>query len=407
MKKITSLFFTMGLVYAIHAQTDYRKGYIVTQPGDTISGLINYREGPGSFRFCDFKSAKEVKATRYYPADLKGYRFENDRSFEARLVEVDEGVTENVFLEALVKGTASLYKARDVYFIEKGEAFHRLTNEKSIVRVEGQDMLKNSNRYIGLLIYLLGDCSTLKKRIEETELREKSLTRLLESYNECVGTEAISYKDKKPWAAYEAGIVLGYYASSLSFSVNGPDYYYLKGEYSRSNTPTGGLALSLSFPRIHERLAIVANVLYVKAKYQTYNEEERFNAYERNDVLISLDELLIPVGVRYTFPERKITPYVNLGFSYDVHLQSSSLWIRESEQFNEVKTYEADAYENRTHQLGYWGGLGIQKDVGKKLKGFLELRYEQTDGVTITWLRSIDVVRSNIASFQFLVGIKY
>src|SRR5690606_14504999 len=202
------------------------------------------------------------EVTRYLPTEVKAYRFNDDRGFEAREVPLPEDVTEIVFIEALVKGTASLYRLRDLYYIEKGTEFHRLSNDQSIVIEDGSRLLKSSNRYIGLLIYLLGDCDGMQKRVEQTRLNERKLTELIEAYNVCKGDVPVVFKESKQWMVLDIGPMVGYQMSSLTTNVMQDDYDHLEGDFDKSGRLFGGLHLNFTFPRLNERLSLVTGLIY-------------------------------------------------------------------------------------------------------------------------------------------------
>jgi len=51
-------FFLICFIQNIYSQKDYRKGFVVTNKKDTISGYIDYRGGH-RFKYCYFKSTKK------------------------------------------------------------------------------------------------------------------------------------------------------------------------------------------------------------------------------------------------------------------------------------------------------------------------------------------------------------
>ena len=76
-----------------------------------------------------------------------------------------------------------------------------------------------------------------------------------------------------------------------------------------------------------------------------------------------------------------------MGVSTTLNLNLGSTWIQELEgHLNDVfiRQDNNDALPIRINQLGFWGGLGVIKSIAKKLSVFVELRYEQTDGISYT-----------------------
>src|SRR5688572_22358710 len=91
------------------AQTDFRKGFVITLQRDTISGLVNYREGANAHEICEFKKLENLNATSYRPDEIFGYGFLDDKFFESRKVQEENKSPRVAFVEVLVKGMVSLY----------------------------------------------------------------------------------------------------------------------------------------------------------------------------------------------------------------------------------------------------------------------------------------------------------
>jgi hypothetical protein len=64
-----------------------------------------------------------------------------------------------------------------------------------------------------------------------------------------------------------------------------------------------------------------------------------------------------------------------------------------------VYTNENESRIINNKQFGLWGGFGVLKTINSKLNAFLELRYEQTNGIR-------DFGESKISNFQLLIGIR-
>src|SRR5690606_18912 len=158
----------------------------------------------------------------------------------------------------------------------------------------------------------------------------------------------VVFKESKQWMVLDIGPMVGYQMSSLTTNVMQDDYDHLEGDFDKSGRLFGGLHLNFTFPRLNERLSLVTGLIYLDDHFHSHVERERVQAEERNDVTIRLQQLALPIGLRYTFPERQITPYINIGGSYQHHLKSSSSWVKEIERLEVIETFEAEAFEGRT-----------------------------------------------------------
>ena len=58
----------------VRAQSNFKPGYIIKNPGDTIYGQIDYRGDLIMGRTCKFKSDDNT-VVKYFPGDIIAYRF--------------------------------------------------------------------------------------------------------------------------------------------------------------------------------------------------------------------------------------------------------------------------------------------------------------------------------------------
>lgn len=405
MKRLVLLITAICIAKIGLSQTDYRNGFIITNAGDTLFGLVDYRVGAKAYQSCDFKSSKDQTVVTYEPNNIVGYGFENDKTFQSRMITIKDQPSKVVFLEILVSGLVSLYKLENTFFIEKEhDGLQQLVNETKIVSINGRDVIKKSNQYIGTLNILLFDCLEVKTKVQKVKLDEKSLTILIEDYNRCKGVVSISFKAKKPWTKTIVGITTGLNISQLNFGYN-LGYKHLIGDFEVSKSPTAGISLDILSPRLSEKISLHGDLLYLNSTYYNYTQYNESYSIERNYVTIELQQLKIPIGIRYSFPQRKFTPYFNVGIASTIHISSVSKWLQEVESNSVVNTNEYEALSLKNKQFGLWGGAGIFKPiVNNKLIAFIELRYEQTDGIA-PFYGSL-TVDSKISNFQIFVGIR-
>src|SRR5690606_36922518 len=89
-------------------------------------------------------------------------------------------------------------------------------------------------------------------------------------------------------------------------------------------------------PRISERFSFLVSALYSAPKYHSYTEILYLGATTMHWVDIELSHIKVPMGFRYTFPTRTITPYINVGLSTTFHLDSKSHWIERWEYNGDI-----------------------------------------------------------------------
>lgn len=405
MKRLIFLLATLCANHFVYSQSDFRNGYIVTTSGDTLAGLVDYRESSRPYHSVDFKKSENENSVTYHPDGLSGYGFVNDKYFQSREISLRNQESKIVFLEVIVRGMATLYRFEDIYLVGKGDDKpQQLFNESREILVKGRQMIMNGNQHIGILNILLNDCAEIRNQIQRVGLTQRELTKLIESYNRCMGGTSITFKQKKKWYTIAIGIGGGINISKLKFGADIDPH--LAGTFDVSTSPIAGISLNLLSPRISERISFHLEVLYTKSKYYRYSTFKREYSSEINYVTIDTEELKIPLGFRYTFPERIITPYFNLGVSSTIHLSSGSIWIKELETQNGVNTYKDEALRMKDNQVGMWLGAGALKSINKKLSAFLELRYETTNGVSEDPFVQQPVRSSSVGNVQVIIGIR-
>ena len=168
-----------------------------------------------------------------------------------------------------------------------------------------------------------------------------------------------------------------------------------------------GFAIDIMSPRINERLALQGDIFYLSSKYTSFSTVSGNYSTIRNDVLIDLKQLKIPLGLKYIFPERRITPFISAGLSSTIQLTSKFEWVQEIEASKVVQTYEKEPINIKNNQLGYWGGLGVYRTFLDKYQAHLELRYEWTNGIINSEFNpyTFSTLSSNISNFQLIIGL--
>jgi hypothetical protein len=397
---LTTLFILPEFAFS---QTDFRKGFAITNTKDTLTGLIDFKSGFRSYKFCDLKVPGDREVTRYTPGELSGFGFISDKHFESREITGKDQLVKKVFLEVLVKGYASLYRYEDQFFIAKDSLFlHPLVDEVKERMVNGTLVLTHSNRHIATMNMLMSDCAVLQNKIQQLKLNENSLTTLVEKYNTCKGGITKTYKADQPWIKVMPGIVGGLNISKLKFQTG---LRHLDGSFNAFRSSIAGISLEVLSPRLSGRLSVQVAALYLKSNYNLFTstaDADNPSVARRDYVAINLTQLKIPFGFKYSFPERKITPYFGLGPSFTYHLRTRSYWSEELEAYNEILTTNTEALSIRNHQIGIWGSVGVTSPLNKWMSFSIEARIENTNGI----LGSTNLSHSRVTNFQVLMGLR-
>lgn len=381
------------------AQTDYRNGYIVTNDNDTVQGQLNYK-GVRLYESIDFRQEANKPPERLGPEDIKGYGFSDDKVFRSYDLYLTKSEIKRSFLEVLVHGGVSLFKHKKSFYISKqSDSLFHLTNESKETYIEGEKYFKKSNQYISVLNMLLFDCIDLRSKIAAARLMEVSLTKLVEAYNQCTGHYSISFKSKKRWLSVKPGLIAGLNISNIDFKPRFPSFSYLSNASGMYKFAIFGLAINISAPRLNERVSFDGGVTYNELHLTAQSEILGRFVSTYHDFTLKMEQIRIPTGIKYLFPNKKITPYLIVGLTQIINLNRQALTLQQNEIRNTVNTTKIEPFSIPGHQASFHGAVGIQKTLLPKLDTFLQLRIEKNTGITES-----DGVESNVLNFQILLG---
>ncbi|WP_299702271.1 outer membrane beta-barrel protein [uncultured Pontibacter sp.] len=393
------------------AQKDFRTGYIV-QDHDTLRGYVDYRGANRNSKTATFKSTLESTEQAYTPAQLAGYGFDKEnKAYESKVVPATETQPEQLlFLHALVKGKASLYNYRDdldrdrFYFSKDNAVLVELTehNYTSKDPKTGKTYRTVEKPYLGVLGSAFYDCASLSEnRLKTVALQHSSLTKVVQTYNQCMGSTQYAKEPKK--TSYKPVPMLTFSIPSLNMA---GEHSYAKGSYSSTGIGLGaGVAMQVSNPAVSEKISLLFELLYAPYRFegtvQTNYSSGRTTVHE---LLFDLHYLKLPVQLRYTFPKGKVRPFINVGASYSYAVYTNRQLKTTSTFHSTSYTEESEALPGsdfRPSMLGTLGGIGIMYPI-KDRTLFLETRYESADGIS-----RIIMLPSSIKTFSLMAGYSF
>lgn len=400
MSKVVFIAFAFCFTKTCFSQENFKKGYIIKSDGDTLSGLVDYREGFRSYRICQFKSVFDQSVATYTPDDIRGYGMINGKTFQSKKITEANGVLKNVFLDMKIIGFVTLYKYEYVFYVQKSsDSLQRLSNDKSQQLIDGKQVVRYTNQHIAVLSTMLFDCIALRERTQKVPFVERQITTLIEDYNACQSVAQTVVEASKSWAKVMVGLTGGVHFSRLEIASRSSADRRLDGSYDVTNTPFFGATFDLSSPRLTERLSFHGAVMYLHPKYRM----DHTTGTSVTQVEIATNQIKIPVGFRYTFRGEPAAPYLNLGISSTFNFSSTSTWDQKFR--NGTSQYETNLWTMRTNQMGLWGGVGIAISLNKYLGAFLEIRYEETQSLGNLTMTAKGVF-SEVKNVQVIIGIR-
>lgn len=322
----------MFWVNEVFPQSDFREGYLVTNTGDTIYGLIDYRGNKANSKYCVFKDKPDANEMRKSPAEISAYRFKDSKYYVSKTVNIGERV-DTLFLEFLINGIVDIYYYRDNlaenYLVDDGDGkLILLKNEQKEVMVENKKYVRHAREYVGILKYVFMQSPSVCKEVEDISLGHKSLIELAKEYHNevCTDKECIVYEKSLPRLKILTGPSLGINLIALSEeNFNADEFYYLQNsDFNVDVYPSIGFYTMVSMPYVSERLFFQYEGMYSKHHLFTVNtfydpiSETDFI----NDISITNYVWNNSFNFRYEFPTGKLRTVFDAGIFLNYYFKT-------------------------------------------------------------------------------------
>ncbi|TPE43489.1 porin family protein [Pontibacter mangrovi] len=379
------------------AQKSFRPGFVI-QNGDTIRGYVDYRGAMRSATVTTFKPNENAAEQSYTPQDIEAYGFlAEQKLYEVLEVPVapDSLQQVRVFLEALVKGPASLYYFRDAeqrnrFFLKKEqEPLTELTYD--VLEHRDKQTGKKYNvwvkSYAQAMTLAFADCPKINThRLEKLRFTTEALAGITRDYNQCVAPQSKQLEGQIKRPVFTFGPAATYTFST--FKLKGQRHAIAQADYKDEGPGFGGgLTANITVPKLNEKLSLQVDLLYMPFKQVasfTYgNTDGMVYGYEYDyDVRFEADFLKLPIQLKYTYPNGKLRPYFSAGLANNFVLQATQEAIitdnyyADKPRVNRQEPFGEDGFRKRT--FGLTAGAGLQLPVGENSMS-LEVRYETNE----------------------------
>ena len=370
MRKSIISFLLAIVATATMAQTNPKSGYVITNTGDIIRGVIDFRTNEKLATQCEFWANGEKEVKVYHPGDIEGFRFDNNgKYFVARRLNVT-GVPELYFAEFLVQGKMNLYcvtfKGDEYYFFEREDGeMAELTNRfKSYMSVDAavngtKEIIKEKKKQYGKVKMLLQQSKNAVADMDDNKMTRKKLMNVVRDYHHEVCTDGSAcvvyeYNEKTDQVKTHLKAFAGYanYVREMTDMQSDQDMNF------SGNTYEIGIGAEIDLERTMKDFSVEAT-LGLTPKYKSTCEEQGFEnvyyyTYEKSILTLSLG------GVK-RFGNGKIRPIVRGGGFAVVHLSTKETKSRGGKY---PMKYEPITWDTSTH-FGVYLGAGVQVPVGK------------------------------------------
>jgi hypothetical protein len=371
MKKSIISFLLAIVATATMAQTNPKPGYVITNTGDTIRGVIDFRTNEKLSKQCEFWANGEKEVKVYQPGDIEGFRFDNNgKYFVARRLNVT-GTPELYFAEFMVQGKMNLYcvtyKTDEYYFFERedgemAELTNRYTSYMSIdAAVQGtKDIVKEKKRQYGKVKMLLQQSKSAVADMDDNNMTRKKLVNVVRDYHNEVCTDGSScmvyeYNEKTDRVKTHLKAFAGfaYYSTEMTDMQSDQDMNFPGSTYEI------GVGVEIDLERVMKDFSVEFG-LGLTPKYKSTCEEEGVDktysyTYEKSI-------LTFAVGGVKRFGNGKIRPIVRAGGFAVAHLSAQETWGYKSKYGSTSSA--PNTWGTSTH-FGVYVGGGVQIPVGK------------------------------------------
>lgn len=359
------LLFVAGITSA-YAQTNYIKGYYITNSQDTIRGYIEYLSEKKNFRVCTFKKDMDGNVEKFHPQDIKGFVIGNAEVYETHLYRHRKGEQLYGFFKVMLRGKLSLLRYQSRFFaLDTVGNVHELSKRKELdgikIRVDYSGM--------GMLRVLMKDCPEVSGSYLDHQYKTATnFMEIFQKYYNCIGSPVYPNEKIVIKPHVDLGIQGVATVTRLALDV-GMERVQLDDEITLG---VGGFA-SIFLPKVNERLRLLLEATYGAYSYYTFFSSGSTN----NDLFVNYSGLKVPVILRYNFKRW----FVDVGFQNQLILKPEYQWRIETILQDKVYTEYGEITPLDRWSGGYLGGLGLQYNVaGHTLRS--SLRYTRNFSAT-------------------------
>lgn len=350
-----------------YSQIEYRQGFVINHTQDTVNGMLSIKKTNQYYKYCYFKAHNSNKIKKYSANEIVAFGIEESLCF----VSIQPKNNEQVFAQLLVAGKCSLLKTNHQYYIVKGKRTYQL--DADFKKVLGEILL---------------DCKKIKYDILLAKKEDVELSRLIENYNECMGSSSITYHYQPSQYIITPSLGFGIYSSELISTINNRN-----GDESTSSGTCqdfqGGINVDLMITKFSTKFSFSLGLYYMQSSYvidikqvmePRYSHNPTETVYEETQ--FSYASVQVPIMIKYNIPIDLWNVYLGAGITNNFNFNSTynTTYELESEQVVNTNTVSGVSEIKKTEQ-GIVTAIGIDRMFRKGLCIGGELRAELGNGV--------------------------
>jgi len=415
---LPSILLSIFITFYCQAQENYLPGSIVTLAGDTVKGMLDYRNWNANPEKISFRPNSESTTRQYTQNDILAFLVAND-IYRSVTVEVEMSPhktkdlqygsqfqlqTKRLFLRALFDHAKGLYiyhapDDKELFFLKQDSTFTLLLHKKYLKELSGSNVAAQNNKYLGQLASYLQDCPSIQSKLKTTKYTKISLEKLFSYYYSCIGEAETKEKNDEHVQA-ELGLVAGAMVTSLKFSGGSASPYLASTHYSTSFNFIGGVSLNLVAPRNNRKWSIYNELVYGSFHVNgTYTDIENPNWYTTYNTEFGYSFVKLNNMVRYRFPVKNFFIFINGGIFNAFGFSDTNYKKTLSVLYSSSREAEGEAISGgiRKYEFGFILGMGAQWN-----NLTLEMRGESGNGVS-----QIPELSSHTTKVHIVLGYRF
>jgi len=372
MKKISALFIFIIITLPIHSiNKEWNPGYIITIQGDTIHGMLAYRDGYGDWKECIFKKENSENYTVFAPDQIKAYVYNKGLYYESIRLKTKEEETDSLyFAECLIKGDICLYHLK-IPLKDFDSYYAVYSNDGKRVRFHSSDGKDQSyNEKIRIRKYLNAIFNyqpELKNDIEKTNCSRSSIIAIFKKYNNINNTKAVSYQEPEQKNKL-------YITPYIGAQFNWTKYLYDKDNkdaFTSNISPLIGADLYFTISKITDRILFKVGLNASKISIHKENKPSLLADFKAFQIANE-------IGAESRFMSNKIHPLIEIGLAQFLMLETK----------NNIETEEYDPLLSKTvkttkkintnmYHLGFYIATGASIPLKKGKEIPIKLTYSR------------------------------
>jgi hypothetical protein len=393
----------------MHAQ----EGYIVTLNGDTVKASFKWEERLTNPATIIAQTNVDPSFREYSPLEISAFSVDN-KFYESAIVQVDKNpdgtiyagkkefsfYSDTIFLSRIVEGSKPLFHLYDQHgmdhFYIKNDSKHELLLYKSYTKPDEEDRLMRLyvKTYIDQLKAYFSDNLQIQPKVARTDFAYNKLVTLFNNYYATGRKGEKKAGGKKNKTFVEFGVVAGITLTKMALD----DLDHSTSTYTRSFNPAGGISFDVYLRSRSNRVSFNNEIMYTSFESRKVSRTNQTNYYVQRDVTLGATYLKLYNMIRYRFPVKQSSVFVNAGMSNGMAMNVKNTSVEKVILNDEVQSEERNTAltEIRKHEFGFIAGTGIRV---KRLS--LELRYESANGMS-----PYNILRSHSTRFFALAGFR-